>query len=97
MEVLLGVHDLRNLTNVEVIAVENSVTYPGYESDSSNDIMLLKLVRPVKFTHKIYPICLATTNHDPNSVCYVTGVGIVEISITIRIYNLYCTSVSPFY
>uniref|UniRef100_I3JIS6 Peptidase S1 domain-containing protein n=1 Tax=Oreochromis niloticus TaxID=8128 RepID=I3JIS6_ORENI len=78
-EVHLGRHNQSGLNPNEVTrTLENFVCHPDYNHlTNENDICLLKLSAPVKFTDYIQPICLASrksTFYNGTS-SWVTGFG----------------------
>ncbi|XP_066486423.1 serine protease 27-like [Tiliqua scincoides] len=63
------------------VAVRRIVRNPTYEGDlRTGDIALVELEHPVKFTHRIVPICLpdASVIFPPGHKCWVTGWGDVQ-------------------
>lgn len=57
--------------NVEKIIYHNDYSWDGL----NNDIALIKLAEPVKFTDYIQPICLASLEAPADTKCYITGWG----------------------
>ena len=60
MQVALGAHNIRQRPPL-VLKVESIMKHPKYvgEKDSyKNDIAVMKLKQPVKFTQDIAPVCL---------------------------------------
>ncbi|KAJ6654402.1 hypothetical protein lerEdw1_006995 [Lerista edwardsae] len=63
------------------IAVKRIILNPSYEGDlRTGDIALVEMEHPVKFTHRIIPICLPDSNvvFPPGHKCWVTGWGDVQ-------------------
>ena len=81
-QVSLGRQNLQGTNPNEVSrSVARIILHPNYDSDSSNnDIALLRLSSPVKFTDFIRPVCLAASgsvfNNGTDS--WVTGWGAVK-------------------
>ena len=80
--VSLGRQNLQSNNPNEVSStVAEIVLHPAYDSDTSNnDIALLRLSSPVKFTDYIRPVCLAAGDSVFNSGTdsWVTGWGAVK-------------------
>ncbi|KAM3824402.1 chymotrypsin-C [Vipera latastei] len=77
--VLLGKHNLKEAEAGEVaVAVEKAIVHEKWNSLLIiNDIALLKLAEPVKFSDTIQPSCLPSTDSllPQGFPCYVTGWG----------------------
>ncbi|KAK7084684.1 hypothetical protein SK128_011918, partial [Halocaridina rubra] len=75
----LGEHDLRTLEKSETeLTIDKSIMHPDYNDDIYvNDIGLLKLSRPVKYTNYMLPACLPDFNTEIPlyQKCYITGWG----------------------
>jgi len=75
VRVLLGGHNLsvREIGSI-VLDVSRIIIHEFYDTNELfNDIALLKLSRPVQFSDKIRPICLATTSPKPFQHAIATG------------------------
>uniref|UniRef100_U5ET91 CLIP domain-containing serine protease n=1 Tax=Corethrella appendiculata TaxID=1370023 RepID=U5ET91_9DIPT len=72
--------------NVVDIDVDKIILHPNYNSDGKhqqNDIALIKVKHPIKYTDWVQPICLPTTQSlktasTENEVLYVAGWGATE-------------------
>uniref|UniRef100_A0A8D3CUM8 Peptidase S1 domain-containing protein n=1 Tax=Scophthalmus maximus TaxID=52904 RepID=A0A8D3CUM8_SCOMX len=81
-QVSLGRQNLQGTNPNEVsTTVARIILHPNYDSDTNNnDIALLRLSSPVKFTDYIRPVCLAASGSVFNNGtdCWVTGWGAVK-------------------
>lgn len=88
IKVVLGAHDLRNLSGrqIQVRYVDDAHIYPGvdvkhlgfdWENDMNNDIALLRLNAPVLVTPQVAPACLPPFNTPlaVNTSCRSIGWG----------------------
>ncbi|XP_068439573.1 transmembrane protease serine 9-like [Clinocottus analis] len=86
-QVSLGRQSLQGINPNEVSrTVARIILHPNYDSDSSNnDIALLKLSSPVKFTNYIRPVCLAASDSVFNNGTdsWVTGWGAVKEGVSL--------------
>nr|XP_016851672.1 PREDICTED: serine protease 27 isoform X1 [Anolis carolinensis] len=77
--VMLGANKLENSQpQKQSIGVGNIIRNPRYAGEAtSGDIALVRLIRPVRFTNYIIPICVPTANVEfpPGMKCWVTGWG----------------------
>uniref|UniRef100_A0A8C6LRM4 Si:ch73-182e20.4 n=1 Tax=Nothobranchius furzeri TaxID=105023 RepID=A0A8C6LRM4_NOTFU len=80
-QVFLGRQYLKgNNPNEESRGVSKIISHPKYNSNTyDNDMALLRLSAPVKFTHYIRPVCLAASDSEFNNgtESWVTGWGTV--------------------
>lgn len=81
-QISLGRENLQgNNPNEESRTVSRIILHPNYDSDTNNnDIALLRLSSPVKFTDYIRPVCLAAGDSVFNNGTdsWVTGWGAVK-------------------
>jgi secreted trypsin-like serine protease len=72
-----GEYDLDKKEGTEVtIKVEKVFRHENYDPHHiNNDITLLKLSSPVKFTKYVMPACLPTLDPKAGTNCYITGWG----------------------
>ena len=70
-----GEYDLDKKEGTEVtIKVEKVFRHENYDPHHiNNDITLLKLSSPVKFTKYVMPACLPTLDPKAGTNCYITG------------------------
>ena len=78
-KVILG-RDALNSTspNEEIRIVYRLIRHPAYNPNTfNNDVGLVQLSSPVKFTNYIRPVCLAKddTTFEPGLRCWATGWG----------------------
>ncbi|KAG1946479.1 trypsin domain-containing protein [Pimephales promelas] len=75
--VYLGKHNLAVTENTEqLIDAEKVIRHPDYNSQTyNNDIMLIKLRKPVLFNNYVIPIGLATKCSSAGEQCLVSGWG----------------------
>ncbi|XP_047647594.1 kallikrein-15-like isoform X3 [Phacochoerus africanus] len=80
MRVRLGEHNLRKRDGPEQLrAVARIIPHPRYEERSHrHDVMLLRLLRPVRLSAKVHPIPLPTRCPLPGEACVVSGWGLVS-------------------
>ena len=95
LEISLGRENLQGTNPNEVSrTVAEIILHPNYDSSSSdNDIALLRLSSPVKFTDYIRPVCLAASDSVFNNGTdsWVTGWGAVqEGGESARFYKVFC-------
>ncbi|XP_060951379.1 transmembrane protease serine 9-like [Limanda limanda] len=87
LQVSLGRQNLQGTNpNEESRSVSRIILHPNYDSDSSNnDIALLRLSSPVKFTDHIRPVCLAASDSVFNNGTdsWVTGWGNVKEGVSL--------------
>ena len=65
--IVVGVTDLSKATSLNNYQVDKIYFYSNYKGNS-NDIALLKLKRPIKFSTNIRPICLPNSENDSSKV-----------------------------
>ncbi|CAB1422854.1 unnamed protein product, partial [Pleuronectes platessa] len=87
LKVSLGRQNLQGTNpNEESRSVATIILHPNYDSDSSNnDIALLRLSSPVKFSDYIRPVCLSASDSVFNSGTdsWVTGWGNVKEGVSL--------------
>ncbi|XP_034426287.1 transmembrane protease serine 9-like isoform X2 [Hippoglossus hippoglossus] len=87
LQVSLGRQNLQGTNPNQVSrSVARILLHPNYDSDSSNnDIALLRLSSPVKFTDYIRPVCLASSDSVFNNGTdsWVTGWGNVKEGVSL--------------
>lgn len=77
LHVALGKHNLKNWeATQQVVRVVRQVRHPHYNSRThNNDLMLLRLERPVRLGRAVKPIAVASTCMSPGTPCLVSGWG----------------------
>ncbi|XP_074114697.1 trypsin-1-like [Cotesia typhae] len=84
LDVGLGMHDLKSASEGYVIPIERVILHEDFESDylhDTNDIALLELLRPVRFSDTIQPICLPMGGSDYSGhLVKVAGWGRVTVN-----------------
>ena len=73
-----GEHDLHNLDGYEQnITIDKIVKHPKYDAYKNHDydVALLKLKTPIKYNNRVRPVCLAKSDFDTGTHCFVTGWG----------------------
>jgi len=77
-----GAHDLyRPTSNQQTVALAQAIYHPQYNPDiTMNDIAILVLQQPIKFTKNVQPICLPDPGETPapNTEATVAGWGLTE-------------------
>lgn len=75
INIILGAHDL-NIKSSSVLKAEKFIVHENYErSGQLNDIGLIKLKSPIKYTREIQPICLPQVEHENFDKLIVAGWG----------------------
>lgn len=76
---VFGVNDIFNPEDTEQISeIKQIMSHRNFDSTTmDNDLALLELANPVKYTDYIIPVCLATwvLQVDPSAPCFITGWG----------------------
>jgi len=86
-EVVVGMHNIRNpdeyTERVRVTQIIPNAKYGRPPRDSSNDIMLLKLERPLTFNDGVSPVCLPPQFKPvaPGTRCFSTGWGALHCEL----------------
>lgn len=80
----------------QVLRLDYILPHPDYIHNAFiNDIAILRLEKPVKFSDYIRPICLPDTEPKSGTICTVTGWGqLFEIGRNYRMYNSYTFNIS---
>lgn len=76
--ITVGEHNLDRLEGYEQnITVERIIKHPKYDAYSNHDydVALMKLKTPIKYNSHVRPVCLATSDFDAGTNCFVTGWG----------------------
>ncbi|CAH2234540.1 jg1680 [Pararge aegeria aegeria] len=80
--VLLGDGSFNSRSDVRIVEL---IKHPNHTRRFKyNDIALIKLEKPVKFSSNVSPICLYTKDDDPSISLSITGWGRVSVSKNIR-------------
>ncbi|XP_032343775.1 kallikrein-14 isoform X1 [Camelus ferus] len=89
LRVALGKHNLRGWeATQQVLRVVRQVRHPQYNSRTNeNDLMLLRLERPLRLGRAVQPIATASSCASPETPCLVSGWGTIS-SPTTRLPNL---------
>ncbi|XP_023934808.1 serine protease persephone [Bicyclus anynana] len=80
--VRMGIVNIGNgqVNNESDVRIDKIIKHPNYTKPLTyNDIALLKLEQPVKFSPKVAPICLYTKNDDPTVPLIVSGWGTTNV------------------
>lgn len=80
MRVRLGEHNLRKRDGPEQVrAVSHIIPHPGYEARTHlHDIMLLRLLQPVRLSSQVRPVPLPTRCPFAGEGCVVSGWGLLS-------------------
>lgn len=94
MTALFGAHqNNRQEEGTEAIQVEKIVTHPKYRLRAFNDIAIMKLSRPVKFSPSIQPVCLPAAGEQvPDGVLAIVagwGTSSGEITEDSNLYDIH--------
>ncbi|XP_003472158.1 chymotrypsinogen B-like [Cavia porcellus] len=77
--VVAGVYDLKRTDKfTQFLQIEKVFTHPSYDSNTlCNDIAVIKLATPARFTTRVSPVCLpdATDDFPAQTQCVTTGWG----------------------
>ncbi|XP_037374001.1 chymotrypsinogen 2-like [Talpa occidentalis] len=76
--VVAGMFDKRSRENVQVLRIAQVFDHPSFNKhNSSNDITLVKLATPARFSSIVSPVCLpsAQDSFTAGSLCVTTGWG----------------------
>ena len=59
------------------MTIDRIIKHPDYDASSNHDydVALLKLKNPIQYNSHVRPVCLAKTDFDAGTNCYVTGWG----------------------
>ncbi|XP_012860944.1 prostasin-like [Echinops telfairi] len=70
-----------------LVPVAHAIWHPSYNGDAlqGGDVALLKLARPIPFSHSIQPVPLVSpgTHIPTGTLCWVAGWGDIEQSVTL--------------
>jgi len=78
LSVVVGAHRVRNRDEASQTRhfIEKADVHERYVAEYPNhDIMLLRLNESIQFNRRVRPICVDTTEFEPDAPCYVTGWG----------------------
>ena len=80
LQVILGKHNLRQTETFQrQISVDRTIVHPRYNPEThDNDIMMVHLKNPVKFSKKIQPLPLKNDCSEENPNCQILGWGKME-------------------
>ncbi|KAM4825033.1 kallikrein-6 [Thomomys bottae] len=80
LQVYLGKHSLQHReSSEEMLPAARMVVHPGYDHHThDNDLMLLRLARPVKLSRSIQPLQMETNCSAQNPHCLTLGWGKTE-------------------
>ena len=79
-EVVAGAHN-RGLfeTGIQRRSVDYIISHPDYSiSTPDNDIALMHLAQPLRWTDYVRPICIAAEMADVGTACIISGWGRTE-------------------
>uniref|UniRef100_A0ABI7Y7J3 Peptidase S1 domain-containing protein n=1 Tax=Felis catus TaxID=9685 RepID=A0ABI7Y7J3_FELCA len=98
LHVALGKHNLKNWeATQQVLRVVRQVRHPQYNSRThNNDLMLLRLERPVRLGRAVKPIAVANTCMSPGTPCLVSGWGTTSSPIARYPNSLQCVNINIF-
>ena len=74
-QVVLGVHNASDYSTNRPLEVEKFILHEGYKKNVTryNDIAIIKLKRPIKFSNRLSPICLPDFEETDNLFAYGLG------------------------
>jgi len=78
ISVVVGAHQVRNSDEAwqRRHFIEKTIVHERYLAEyPNNDILLLRLNESIQFNRRVRPICVDTTEFEPDAPCYVTGWG----------------------
>ncbi|XP_063133811.1 chymotrypsin-like protease CTRL-1 isoform X2 [Rattus norvegicus] len=77
--VILGEYDRSsNAEPIQVLSISKAITHPSWNPNTmNNDLTLLKLASPARYTAQVSPVCLASSNEalPAGLTCVTTGWG----------------------
>ncbi|XP_067002777.2 venom protease [Anabrus simplex] len=96
--VRLGQNDINAVsTSGSDYPIDRVILHPGYKKKFNyDDIALVRLTRPVKFSQNISPACLYTKEEDPSTELIATGWGATDSGGFTQSSRLLKTTVSSF-
>ena len=73
-----GEHDLNRLEGYEQnMTIDKIIKHPQYDASSNHDydVAMIKLKNPIKYNTHVRPVCLAKTDFDTGTNCFISGWG----------------------
>ena len=73
-----GEYDLNGLEGYEQnMTIDKIIKHPKYDASSNHDydVAMIKLKNPIKYNTHVRPVCLAKTEFDIGTNCFITGWG----------------------
>ncbi|XP_008070348.1 kallikrein-14 [Carlito syrichta] len=96
LRVYLGKHNLRRWeATQQLLRVTRQVTHPYYNSRThDNDLMLLRLEKPVTLGRAVRPISLPKDCPSPGTPCIASGWGTISSPIARYPHSLQCVNIN---
>ncbi|XP_065596225.1 kallikrein-6-like, partial [Cyrtonyx montezumae] len=104
----MGDHSLKTKEGSEqCVPSAQSFVHPDYDATThDNDLMLLKLQKPVRFTRRVHPVALPKKCPPPDTECVVSGWGstsspegyfpdVLQCGVVYTISNEECSRLYP--
>lgn len=59
------------------MTIDKMIKHPKYDKYNNHDydVALIKLQNPIKYNNHVRPVCLAKSDFDPGTNCFITGWG----------------------
>jgi len=73
-----GEYDLNGLEGYEQnMTIDRIIKHPKYDASSNHDydVAMIKLKNPIKYNTHVRPVCLAKTEFDVGTNCFISGWG----------------------
>lgn len=76
-----GEYDLNGVEGYEQnMTIDRIIKHPQYDSSNNHDydVAMIKLKNPINYNSHVRPVCLAKTEFDTGTNCFISGWGHTE-------------------